>query len=295
MISIVITSFNEPMVYKAIEAIIFQKVSEDYELIIAAPDKKTENLVKHYQKNYPFIRYFRDPGRGKSYALNLLFKELKGRVWIFTDGDVFIDNGAINEIMKSFDNKKVGCVCGRIICENPRYTLYGYWGKLLADCGAHKIREELFSKGNFLECSGYLFGFRNDGTIREIPLDVAEDSIIPYYFWKKGFKIGYVKKAKVFVKNPTNIRDWLKQRRRTANAHTKLTHYAPDFPKVKSFKNEVTKGIIWIWSYPKTIKEYFWTVELVFVRLYMWLSLFYSLRFKKEEYRDGWDKIESTK
>ena len=35
---------------------------------------------------------------------------------------------------------------------------------------------------------------------------------------------------------------YIKQRQRTANAHEKLTKYAPDFPKVKSFKNELIEG-----------------------------------------------------
>jgi len=295
MLSIVITAFNEPLLYRAIDAILFQKIDEEYELIVAAPDKETENLVKEYKKKYSNIRYFKDPGKGKVYALNLLFKELKGRIWILTDGDVFLDNGAINKILKVFEDKKIGCVTGRVICENPRYTLYGYWGKLLADCGAHRIRKKLSEEGKFLECTGYLFAFRNNNIIKNIPVDVAEDSIIPYYFWKNGYKIGYVENARVFVKNPTIIKDWLKQRKRTADAHTKLKYYAPDFPKIKSFKNEAFKGIFWIWSYPKTSKEFIWTIELVFVRLYMWLSLYYDIHFKKKYYVDNWERSHTTK
>ena len=295
MLSIVVTSFKEPLIYRAIEAILHQKISDDYELVVADPDEKTKKIVDHYKKNYPQIRYFKDPGKGKSFALNMLFKELKGKIWVFTDGDVFLDNGSINAMVKQFDDEKMGCVCGRVVCENPRYTLYGYWGKLLADCGAHRIRKELASKGQFLECSGYLFAFRNNGVVKEIPLDVAEDSIIPYYFWKKGYKIGYAQNTRVFVKNPTNMKDWLKQRKRTANAHTKLTYYEPDFPKVKSFKNEVFKGMRWIWGYPKNLKEFTWTIGLMFVRLYMWISLYYDLKVKKTGYTDGWERSESTK
>ena len=295
MISIVITAFKEPLVYRAIEAILFQKIKDDYDLVVAAPDKETEELVTEYRKRYKLIRFFKDPGKGKSFALNLLFKELKGKIWIFTDGDVFLDNGAINEMINMFKDEKIGCVCGRVMCENPRYTLFGYWGRLLADAGAHRVRKDLFRHRQFLECSGYLFGFRNNGVIKEIPVDVAEDSIIPYFFWKKGYTIGYAEDARVFVKNPTNLHDWLKQRKRTADAHTKLTKYAPDFPKVKSFKNEVFKGMQWIWGYPRTVKEFFWTLALVAVRLYMWLSLFYDLKFRRKGYVDGWERSESTK
>ena len=51
MISIVITSFNEPIpVKRAIQAILDNKIKEKYELIVAAPDKETEEVVKQFSK-----------------------------------------------------------------------------------------------------------------------------------------------------------------------------------------------------------------------------------------------------
>lgn len=295
MISIVITTFNEPFIYKAIDAILFQKINEKYELIVVAPDKETENLVNEYKRNYPQIKFFRDEGKGKSRALNKLFPKLKGDILILSDGDVFLDNGAINEIIRKFKDQKVGCVTGRVMCENPRYTKFGYWGKLLADVGAHRIRKKHAKENKLVECSGYLFAFKNNGVIKKIPEDVAEDAIIPYCFWKKGYKTDYVENARVFVKNPTNIKDWLKQRKRTAKAHTRLRYYAPDFPKVKSFRNEARKGLRWVWSYPRNLRELIWTIELVFVRLYMWTSVYFDEYITKKKYQDGWERVTSTK
>ncbi len=295
MISIIITAFKEPKtIGRAIEAFLKQKIREEYELIVACPDKETEDVVKKYMKKYKQIKHFKDPGKGKSYALNLLFKIAKGRILTLTDGDVYVGENSVNEILKLFEDPKIGCVTGRPVSTNPRNEMLGYWSHLLYDAGAHRIRKEKFERGEFLECSGYLFAFRN-GIIKEIPLDVAEDSIIPYYFWKKGYKIGYAEKAVVYVKNPTNLRDFIKQRKRTAGAHVKLTKYAPDFPKVKSFWNEVKKGTFWALSYPKNLKEFCWTLLLFFVRLYIWISLFIDIKFKKKYYHDAWERIESTK
>src|SRR3989344_4220778 len=221
MISIVITSFKEPKtIGKAIEAILNQKINDDYELIVAAPDDETLDVAK---KN-----------------------------------------------------------------------MFGYWSHLLLDAGAHNIRKNLFTKGKFLECTGYLFAFRNK-IVDKIPLDVAEDSYIPYVFWKKGYNIGYCEDAKVYIKNPTNLKDWLKQKARTSKAHETLQHYAPDFPRVKSFTNEVLYGVFWALSYPRTIKEFFWTLNLFFIRFYMWMLVFVDTKFKKKTYSDGWERVESTK
>lgn len=296
MISIVITAFKEPKtIGKAIESIINQRISSKYELIVAAPDKKTSNIIKKYEKKYKSVKYFKDPGKGKSHALNLIFKKLKGDILIFTDGDVYLGKNAISEITRKFKNKKVGVVSGRPVPQDSRDTMLGYWSWLLFEAGAHAQRLKQ-SKIGFLECSGYLFAFRN-GIINKIPLDVAEDSVIPYMFYEKGYKIDYAPKAEVYVKNPDTFGDWIKQRRRTAKAHETLSKYVDvsKVPRMKSFFNEVKEGSFRALRYPKTLKEMFWTIELFTARLILWMLVFYDTKFRRKSYSDNWERVESTK
>lgn len=288
MISIILTSYKEPgTIGTAIEAILNNKTKEKHEIIVAAPDKETANEIKKYKK----VKYFKDKGKGKSNALNQLFKKAKGDILILTDGDVFISKNSIKEITKVFKDKKVSCITGRPMAINDKNSMLGYFSHLLLDAGAHEIRKTLSDRDKFLECSGYLFAFRNE--IKEIPTDVAEDSYIPYVFWKKGHKIKYVPEAKVYVKYPNKIKDFIKQRVRTAKSHEKLDRYK-DFPKVKSFWNEIRLGIFKALSYPKTIKEFIWTLLLFPIRLYIWI-LFFISRIKKKHYTDAWERVESTK
>ncbi|MDP3728147.1 MAG: glycosyltransferase [bacterium] len=291
MISIIITAFKEEKtIGKCIESILSQNIKEKYEIIIACPDEETKKIALSYKG----VKHFQDPGKGKSFALNLLFKTGKGDILIFTDGDVYLGKNAINEIIEKFQDPKVGFIGGRVVSQNEKTTMLGYWSHLLADIGAHRTRLKRSNRGEFFECSGYLMAMRS-GIIKEIPLDVAEDSIMPYYFFKQGNKVAYAENACVYVKNPTEFKDWLKQRKRTAKAHTKLNLYEPDFPKMKSFKNEIMEGFMSIWSYPRTPKELFWTQMLCLARLYMWLSLMYEEKVKKKYYNDGWDRVQSTK
>ncbi|MBS3112360.1 glycosyltransferase family 2 protein [Candidatus Woesearchaeota archaeon] len=295
MISIVITSFNEAeIVGKSIKSILENEIKEEFELIVVAPDKATEEVVKQISKEYKEIKYFKDPGKGKSYALNLVFKILKGRIWIFTDGDTCVSKNAIKEIVEKFKDKSVGCVTGRPVSLNKKNKILGFWSHLLFDAGAHNIRKELDKKNRFLECSGYLFAFKNNIT-RNVPLNVAEDTIIPYLVTKKGYRIRYAEKALVYVQNPTLLKDFIKQRVRTAKAHETLERYAPFFPKVKSFTNEVRKGTLWALQYPKNIKEYIWTLFLFFIRLYIWILVKVEHYIFKKEYGDGWERVETTK
>ena len=122
MISIVINSFNEPeLLERAISSVLKNNIKNKYELVIAAPDLESEKVIKKFQRKNKNIRYFKDPGKGKSYALNLIFKELKGEIWIFTDGDVFIGENSINEVLKYFEDHLVGCVIGRPVSLNSKY------------------------------------------------------------------------------------------------------------------------------------------------------------------------------
>lgn len=291
MISIIVTAFKEEKtIGKCLESILSQNIKEKYEVIVACPDEETKNIALRYKG----VKHFHDPGKGKSFALNLLFKKVKGDILIFTDGDVYLGENAIENILREFKDEKVGFVGGRVVSQNERNTMLGYWSHLLADIGAHRTRLKRSNRREFFECSGYLMAMRSK-VIKEIPLDVAEDSIMPYYFFKQGYKVKYAENACVYVKNPTEFQDWLKQRKRTAKAHTKLSVYEPNFPKMKSFKNEIIEGFFPIWGYARTPKELFWTQVLCLARLYMWLSLKYEEKIKKKYYNDGWDRVQSTK
>ena len=293
MISVIITSFKEPQVVgRAIEAVLKNKTKRKYEVIVAAPDEPTAQVIKKYVKKDKRVKYFKDKGKGKASALNELFTKCKSEILILTDGDVWMGENAIEELAKALDNKQVGCATGRPIATNNKNTILGYWSHLLVDAGAHEIRKRLDKGNEFLECSGYLFAFRNE--IRTIPTDVAEDTIIPYKLWKKGYQIKYMPEAKVFVKYPDNLGDFVRQRVRTVKSHEKIQEYAPDIPKVKSFKNEATKGSLLALRYVGNAKELIWTLLLFPVRLYIWYKA-EKQRKSGKKYQDNWERIESTK
>ncbi len=295
MISIIINSFKEPKtIGMAIEAIIHQDIEENYELIISTPDDETIKIAKIYQKRNKQIKIFKDPGKGKSYAINLLLPTLKGDILIFTDGDVYVSENAINQVVKEFEDKNIGCVTGRPVPIETKNTQYGFWAHFLFDA-AHNLRKKLSENDKFLECSGYLEAFRN-GVIKEFPIDVGEDTIIPHMFWDKGYKIGYAQHALVFVKNADNWNDWVKQKTRTTKSHEIIKRHIDHkkFPRMKTFFNE-SKGFHYLFTYPKSLQEYYWTGTLILARFYMWAKVFYETKLINKHYADNWERVESTK
>jgi cellulose synthase/poly-beta-1,6-N-acetylglucosamine synthase-like glycosyltransferase len=291
MISIIITAFQEPdTIGRAIESFLNQDIKEKYELIVSAPDKETQEVASEYKK----VKLFKDPGKGKSFALNLLLNKIKGEIIILTDGDVYVSENSVGELLKKFENPKVGCVTGRPAPMEDKKTKYGYWANFLFD-SAHKLRRKLNQEEEFLECSGYLWAFRA-GVIKNFPLDVAEDTIVPYFFYERGYKISYSENSIVYIKNVDNWKEWISQKVRTSKAHETLDKYVDTkkIPRTKTFANEA-KGVLSIFAYSKNLKEFFWAVELIFARLYMWTIVFCDVYLKKKYHKDNWERVESTK
>ena len=131
--------------------------------------------------------------------------------------------------------------------------------------------------------------------IKEIPLDVAEDAIIPYLFYKKNYKLVYVDKAVIKVKYPTNINDWVKQKVRSIKSHEALNKYLKKEKnmRMKTFLNEILHGYIAL-TFPRNIKEVYWTLLLFPVRLYIWLLALYQIKIKKDYYKATWSRSKST-
>ena len=291
MISIIINSFNEPKtIGKAIESFLSQNIKEKYELIVCAPDNETLDIARKYKK----VKIFKDPGKGKSYALNLLIPKLKGKIIILSDGDVFVGKNSVNKILEKFKDKNIGCVSAQPVSSDSINNMFGYWGHVLC-YAAHILRKERAEQNEFLECSGYLWAFKNK-IIINFPKDAAEDTIVPILFYLKGWKIAYAPEAKVYVKFPNNLHDFIEQKKRTAKGHESLYKYVnvKKFPRMKTFRNEVMDS--WkIFSFPKNLKEFIYTFLLFPLRLYIWMLVFYHTKIKKQEYKDDWKRVESTK
>lgn len=295
MISILITAYKESAtIGKAIECFVNEKL-KDYEILVAAPDDETLTIVNKYAKKHHTVKSFKDSGAGKPTALNLLLQYAKGDILILTDGDVYIKEGSAIKLIKMFDDKKIGAVSSRPISVSDRNTMLGYWSHLLTDAGAHLTREKRAMKGKFIVCTGYLYAIRN--VIDKVPEDaLADDAVISYMIWNKGYKIGYASAAEVYVKYPTTFKDWMLQKTRSAGGYTQLKKYfGSNFPRMRNFGREVFFGGYKALSYVRSAKEFYWTMMLFFARAYLWLNIFVKLKILGNGFNETWKRIESTK
>lgn len=301
-VSVLIAAYKEPRtIGKAIESFLcqlkqLQKSNKiKWEILLIAPDRETLKVMRLYSKKDKKIKVYKDPRKGKPVALNILFKKAKGDILILSDGDVYVSSNAIRELLKQFKNKKIGAVTGRPVSISPKDKMLGYWSHLLTDIGAHKTRLIRTKQGKFILVSGYLFAMRK--LFHRIPEDaLSDDAVMAHMVWQQGYKIGYSPKARVYVKYPTTFADWILQKRRSTGGYIQIDKYFKNPPRMRTFWRELLYGSIWVWSYPKTIKQMFYTLMLFPAKLYLWFKI--KKEVKKDQTRmllEIWRPIESTK
>jgi cellulose synthase/poly-beta-1,6-N-acetylglucosamine synthase-like glycosyltransferase len=294
MISIIITAYKEARtIGRAVESILKNKFKEKYEIIITAPDNETLDIAKKYSKKNKKIKILKDNGEGKPAALNLVFKKAKGDILILTDGDVYINENAISLLLEKFKDKNVGAASGRPISLDSKETMLGFWSHLLSDT-AHHLRLNRVCQNKVIVCSGYLYAFRKE-LIKSVPKEaLSEDAVISHMVYDQGYKIDYSPKSEVFVSYPKNFSDWIKQKKRSAGGYNQLNLMTKNKERMRSFSKE-SAGIFLVLSYPKTIKYLFYTLCLIFARIYLWLLIFIDINLKKKNLKKIWVRIESTK
>ncbi len=313
MVSVIITSFKEPKtIRKCISSIADRKYSgipNPFEIIQVSPDdltlkegRKEANKLKLTKKQYIQVK---DPRKGKPYALRMALEKAKGSIIILTDGDVYFEKGSVNELLKPFENENVGGVSGRPVSQDSKINCFGYWGHLLSDSADHRRKntmelimgkEYYISSDTFFPMSGYIMAVKN--THIPIPSNVlSDDAYISYYIRNKNMDIAYAPKAISYVKYPTSIKDYYKQKVRSIGGFKQLKKmgiFKRD-KQSRSFFIEL-RYTFFVLGYAKNIQEFYWSLLLFPVRLMTWIKIFWERDIlKKDMPKTGWERIESTK
>ncbi|MEM5874531.1 MAG: glycosyltransferase [Candidatus Aenigmatarchaeota archaeon] len=290
MLSIGITAFKEEIsISKCLNSILSQNL-RNYEIIVSCPDKPTANIVKQYMKKYRQIKLIRDPGKGKPTALNLLFKKVKGKFLVLTDGDVILGKNSISFLLKHFKNPKVAAVSGNVVYRISKDSLFYEWAKL-SEKVFDKMRKSQDKKNELWHPTGYLYAIRN-GLVKQIPPNaLSDDALIGYLIKSKGYLIKYEPKAKVYVKFPSTITDFIKQKSRTRAGFLQLKKwFGFEARKISTEISIGVKDLFKAYGMRKFCKMIF--VGLIY--LLAWLRA-YWLIFREKPFEKIWERTETTK
>lgn len=313
MISILITAWKEEgSIGKSIETFI-KGYKGEFEILLAIADQKTREAALKKAKdlgieNKVWISDLvkDEKPKGKPMELNYLMDHAKGDIWFFGDGDVWFKEGNIEKMLKHFSDPEVFAVTGRPVSADSKNSMMAYFGNLLADAAHHKRTVDLtgelsgksltfIKKRNFFPVSGYLFAMRKSD-IRAPEQTLVEDAFFSYMIHNRGKKIAYEPEALVYVKYPTNLKDYFKQKKRSTGGYVQLWEYGVVKPetKTRSFFRELE----YFWfpiKYATNLKELIWSLMLYPIRLWLWIMIFWERRVVKKDFVKTWVRIESTK
>lgn len=197
-VSLIIAAFNEASVIaeKLDNIKLTDYPAEKFEALIGSDGSNdgTKGIVtSRPMKN---LAFFDLPRRGKSATLNALVKEARGEILVFSDANTIYDAGAIKKLAGHFADKKVGCVCGKLLLKEKRGSAEQgesfYWK---FETGIKKMESKL---GAVVGANGAIYAVRKE-LFDPIPEKVINDDFyVSMRTMVKGFKIVYEEEAQAF-------------------------------------------------------------------------------------------------
>lgn len=204
-VSIIISAYNEESV---IEDTIKNFLNLDYprdkmEIIVGSDcsSDSTNDIIKSFEREYPEIvkgAIFTER-RGKSAVLNDLVKMAKNDILVFADANTIYQKDALRELVKYYEDSRVGGVCGRLILldtedskragnEEKRYWDVESW-----------IKNNEGNLGILIGANGGIYSIRKNN-FSPIPTDipVMDDFFISLKVLLNGKDFVYEKNAKAF-------------------------------------------------------------------------------------------------
>jgi cellulose synthase/poly-beta-1,6-N-acetylglucosamine synthase-like glycosyltransferase len=290
---------EEKTVGKCLESLILG-YSKEFEICCSIPDELTYNaLMKKAQELNIESKIYRSQisksGKpaGKPKELNELMQMAKGDIWVFVDGDTYFGSKTLDLLEKKLLNTDAKMVSGRPIASNSKDTMMGFWGNLLADV-AHKERGLKLNKNQFFPVSGYLFAMLANKNIN-LPIQaLSEDAYISAKVFFDNQKIVYEPKAKVFVKYPTTLEDYFKQKKRSLGGFHQKGVSSKQMSSSRSILKEISYALFPL-KYATNFKQFIWALYFYPVRFWLWIIIFWERKILNKSFDKTWQRVESTK
>jgi len=288
MITIGIPTYNEEKVIeKTIYSVLIQISSDDEVIVVASGcTDNTVPLVQNIAREDKRVRLItEDERKGKASALNLIIQNARSDIIVQTDGDVILEQNAVSQLVKHFENPKIGGVSGMPIAVIPKDNLFYDW-TIMSYRKIGEVRQAAKRQGKFWHLSGYLLAFRKKA-LPSVPFAKgAVDAWMGRIIQQNGYIMVYEPNAKVFVKAPLTIKDFVAQKARVRAGYYLL----PKGPRT------VKREILWLPKELLKIPLWNWRRFLASgtVYLYSWLKGWYLAKTNKS-LKEIWKVPESTK
>jgi poly-beta-1,6-N-acetyl-D-glucosamine synthase len=220
-ISLLVAAYNEEMsIAGTLRALAKQDYPSPVETIVVddgSTDLTLKILFASKLKNLSII--LANHG-GKAAALNEGLKHVSHEITVCIDADTFLHPQALRRIVTRLvmDPPNTAAVAGCVMVKNSRdsfLTRMQEWDYFTGIACAK--RQQSLYQGT-LVAQGAFSAFRTDAlrAIRGWPSVIGEDIVATWALLKQGWRIGFEATAIGFTEAPTDLKSFLKQRRRWA-------------------------------------------------------------------------------
>jgi biofilm PGA synthesis N-glycosyltransferase PgaC len=238
-LSMVICAYNEEQsIGPLLENLMCQRVPpeiEDREIIVVTSGctDKTVDVVKQHMAGNANIRLVEEAKRlGKASALNRAFEASTGDYVVLVPADVYPVDNALFNLLVPFRNGDVSAVSGRPM-QDPRRAPKGFMGYLARMTYRlwGRLMKKLNDSGQAAHCSGEFMAIRSD--VRTVIPDecAVDDAYIAILAKKKGL-IKFAPNAICYNLLPSNLVDYVNQRRRWLYGHFQTKRLTGEYPTV---------------------------------------------------------------
>jgi biofilm PGA synthesis N-glycosyltransferase PgaC len=216
-VTVLIAAYNE-------EDIILEKLTNTIELnypkdklqVIFITDGSTDSTPEKLKGHQEITLLHDDRRAGKMAAIERAVPFIKGEIAVFTDANTFLNKDALLELVKHYQNPKVGAVAGEktiIVGDTADASSAGegfYWKY---ESALKRWDYALYSN---VGAAGELFSIRA-ALYQPVEHDtIIDDHMIAMRIAEKGYIIGYEPKAYAMETASANIKEELKRKVRIA-------------------------------------------------------------------------------
>jgi cellulose synthase/poly-beta-1,6-N-acetylglucosamine synthase-like glycosyltransferase len=149
-----------------------------------------------YLKQWDRLTVLHDPKRaGKIGALNHAMREVKTPFALFCDADTMLNTEAIREMVKHFENPKVGCVAGEKRIDTADVEAASGAGEGIYWKYESQLKKWDYELHSVVGAAGELFGIRTSLFQPVHPAVILDDFIISLRMAKDGYITAYAPEA----------------------------------------------------------------------------------------------------
>jgi poly-beta-1,6-N-acetyl-D-glucosamine synthase len=219
--SVGITAHNEEAnIGKLLGAMLAQQLNqvEITEIIVVASgcDDCTLPIVHEYMDKDRRIKLIVQPQRqGKTSAINQFLQNAREEICVLESGDTLPRTDTIENLVRLFENPRVGMTGAQKIPVNVPEHIIGYMSHLRLQM-EHQLCLEIPRLGE-------LIAFRK--VFNQLPQDVAMDeAFVEALVIQRGLEVRYAPDAVVYNMGPDTLGEFIMQRRRNYAGHLHLVH-----------------------------------------------------------------------